>query len=142
MKKTYTTEFRPLEILIILIFGLFMSCKKEDDSDLVCTSEFKIITVSIIDVNSDKIILDKFSVIDKNSGLDVTPPESLYPLNFAQERGEYPIVTDGSIELNSTREMTFIGYINNQEVIRSEYVAEEKLCGVSLISGNLTLITE
>ncbi len=38
--------------------------------------------------------------------------------------------------------MTFIGFINNKEVIRSNYLAEEKCCGINLISGNLELIIE
>ena len=134
-----------IKLVLILTFGFFISCNEDDSnncSDLICTTEFKIITTSVMNADSEIVILDDFKVIDSDNEEDVTISESLYSLELAQETGQYPIVADGSIELNKKRKMTFIGFINNQEVIRSSYEAEEECCGVNLISGNLDLIIE
>ena len=54
----------------------------------------------------------------------------------------YPIVGDGSIEPFESRQMQFIGYINDVEVVRSNYSATADCCGVIFTSGDLNLTIE
>ena len=137
-----------LNSLLLIILGFITGCNQDDNneesnlidcSNLICTSEFTTITVSIRSENFDPVFLDDFKVIDVNTGLDVTPSETVFPMELILESSEYPIISDGSIALGETREMEFIGFINETEVIRSIYVAEERCCGVHLLSGDLNL---
>lgn len=131
-----------LNLVLISIVIFLISCNKKEFnecSSIICTTEFKIITTSITNKDSEIVILDSFKVIDSNTKEDITISESFYSLEFAKKTGQYPIVADGSIELNNKKKLIFIGYIDNKEVIRNTYVAEENCCGVNLISGNLNL---
>jgi len=140
MKRLFT----PSVIVSLLLF--VTSCNTDennlDDCSGSCTTEFKIITVSIVDFNSEPVSLDSFKVTDVSNDMDVTPSNSVFSLEEAQELGEYPIVTDGSIELHNSMELKFQGFIDSNEVVNSNYVAQEECCGVSLLSGDLNLTTE
>jgi len=74
-----------LNSLLLIILGFITGCNQDDNneesnlidcSNLICTSEFTTITVSIRSENFDPVFLDDFKVIDVNTGLDVTPSET------------------------------------------------------------------
>ena len=65
---------------IIFILGTlmlsFFSCQKNEEDEcgqVICTLEFKIITVLVKDTNQNPVILDSYQVINKENNEDVTP---------------------------------------------------------------------
>jgi len=130
---------KKLLISIIAFCLFFLSCIKKDEcSDILCTTEFRVITVSVKDVNGNPVALDDFTVTDLNSGIDVTPVGSL---ETTRELGEYTLLVDGpsSIPFDDTKDLRFRGFINSEEVINSEYTFRGECCGVNLVSGDLNL---
>lgn len=134
----------PLCSFLLLILFLGNACNKEENnsddcSGNICTTDFRIITVSVSDASSNPVALDSFEVIDVSNGEIVTPSESTFSFQFAQEQGAYPLVTDGSIPLNQTRVLQFKGFLDSNLVVDRKYIAEEACCGVNLLEGDLTV---
>jgi len=131
--------------MAILLFAIIpVSCGSDDDSnsecdDVFCTLEFITIVVTIIDQNQDPFALDSFQVVNLENGEDITIPLTPSELTEAQERGIYPLVSDGVFGLNQEKQIQFKGFLNNQEVISSDYVVETDCCHLSSVSGDLEL---
>lgn len=91
------------------------------------------------DQNENPVALDSFEVIDLENENKMTillsPPE----YNTAQENGAYPLVNDGSLDINQKKQIRFKGYINNQEVINQNYNIGKDCCHIYLISGAVAL---
>jgi len=60
-------------------------------------------------------------------------------LEMAQQSGKYPLVNDSSLEVNQERKIQFKGFINNEEVISSDYTISKDCCHIELVSGNTQL---
>ena len=67
--------------------------------------------------------------------ITLTPEE----LAEAQETGLYPLTQDGILDLNEERRVQFRGFVNDQEVIRSDYTVSTDCCHVGLDAGDLEL---
>jgi len=122
-----------------------VSCSGDNDSDsecrdTICTLEFVIITVAIVDQNQNPVALDSFEVIDLETEDNITIP--LTPSQFmeAQQSGRYPLITDGTLQVNQERQIQLRGRINNEEVINSNYTVGTDCCHIGLITGDLQLI--
>lgn len=139
MSKIYSRIF-----LLLLTVSLF-SCTNDDESNdcqtVPCTLEFVTIIITITNQNQEPVALDTFEVRDLDTGEDMTLPLSPQELAEAQQTGIYPLISDGVLDVNQERRLEFIGFQNNQEVIRSEYTVATDCCHVGLVSGdtNLTL---
>ncbi len=131
--------------LLLFSLILFTSCNNDDNedsktecSDVFCTLEFRSILINIKDSDGNIVKLDKSEVIDLKSkkiiideiynGQTSTESYLLYNDQFQNE------IT------NKERELIFKGYINDNEVINSNYVVASDCCHVFLVSGNLDLI--
>lgn len=132
-------------LLIILSVYVLLGCNNDDTIDcstIGCTEQFVTITVSIKDQNQNPVSLDYFEVINMENGSDITIGLSPSGLALAQQFGQYPLVEDGGVENNQEMSVQFKGFINNQEVISSNYIVGADCCHVSLISGERELILE
>lgn len=134
MKKSH------LLLLTIFLTLTFLQISCNDNNAGICTTEFVTITVSIKDENQNPISLDSFVVTNTKDGSVITIPLSSLEFENAQQTGQYPIVSDGGIEKNQEALILFKGFINNQEVISSEYNVAADDCHISLVSGNLELV--
>ncbi|MFC5046159.1 hypothetical protein ACFSTE_04675 [Aquimarina hainanensis] len=121
------------------------SCNNDDDDantnceNIVCTAIFIRINVSITDEHQNPVALDSFKVINRIDGTDMTLSLSPSELSAAKELGQYPLVEDGVLGVHQQRHLQFKGFINNQEVIYSNYTVGMDCCHVSLVSGSLQL---
>ncbi len=95
--------------------------------------------VSIKDQNQNPIALDSFEVINLENGTDITVMLTSSEFEGAQEFGQYPLIQDGTLEVNQTQQIQFKGFIDNQEVINSNYIVSADCCHVGLDSGDLQL---
>ena len=135
-----------------LILGLFLiafySCNKDDDqqnsenncADTFCTLELRSIIVKVKDANDNAVLLDNVEVIDSDSK-EIIIDETY---NDQTSNGSFFLYGD-SIEdniINTERKLIFKGYINNNEVISSNYVVSSDCCHVFLVEGNLDLTIE
>ncbi|MEM9000262.1 MAG: hypothetical protein AAGB24_08355 [Bacteroidota bacterium] len=121
-----------------------ISCNSDDDSnsdcqDAICTTVLVRIMVSITDQNQDPVALDSFKVVNRENGNDMTIALTPSELAAAQQFGQYPLIEDGSLGVNQERQIQFQGFVNNQEVISSDYTVGTDCCHVGLVDGNLQL---
>ncbi len=131
-------------ILALFVASLLISssCNKDNEGDcpgdIVCTQDFRSIHVQIMNGSapyqldnyitkrhSDSMVIDIRSVIGSYA-------DSMYRAN-----GNYPILTDAQMQLTSRHGtgFTFIGYLNNREVIRENFVIAHDCCHISKVSG-------
>lgn len=148
LEKKHTMKHLNKLWIFVAILSI-LSCNSDDDDnsisgceDIGCTEQFVTITVSVIDQNLEPFAFTSFLVINTESGEDVTPTLSDSGLEFAQQTGTYPIQSDGDIETGQIIEFQFIGFIDDIELISSNYVITADCCHIDLISGNITLILE
>ncbi len=117
-----------------------MSCDDTDNcEDAICTLVLIRISVSITDQDQNPIALDSYEVINLENGENITV--SLPPAEQEQElqRGQYLLIEDDVLGVNQVQQIQFRGFINNQEVISSDYTVSTDCCHVNLVSGNLEL---
>ena len=132
-----------MAMCLFLIIGQ-TSCDSDDDANLqcqdtVCTAIFIRISVSVTDQNQNPVALDTFEVVNLENGTDMTISLSAPEFEGAQEFGQYPLVQDGALGLNETRRLQFRGFIDGQEVLRSDYTVGTDCCHVGVNSGDLEL---
>ena len=143
-------KFTNLLLYVIVIIALLLStsCNNDDDSnsgcfeDTLCTLIFVTIDVSVVDNNQNPVALDSFQVINRTDGSDFTLQLSDIEFELAQQNGRYPIANDNNVEANQQLELEFKGFINNEEVITSNYIVGADCCHVSLILGDIELVLE
>ncbi len=136
-----------LVVLLLLLAFSQTSCMNDDDDTpvnsecekAVCTLVLITIEVSITDQDQKPVALDSFIVINKDNGDDMTLTLSPSALNEAKELGRYPLIQDGVLDINQKRNLQFKGYIDNQEVVTSDYTVSTDCCHVGLDTGNLEL---
>ena len=121
------------------------SCNSDDDSNIdcssvPCTTNIVTIVVSIVDTNQNPVALESFEVIDMEDGSEITMSLSESELEMARQFGQYPLITDGDIGRNQEVQLRFRGFINNQEVVNSNYLVASDCCHVGLVSGDLQLV--
>ena len=134
--------------LFLLLTVTQTSCTSDDDTNTnvnsecestICTLVLMTINVSIKDQDQNPVALDSFKVINKDNGDDMTLTLSPTALAAAKELGSYLLIQDGVLERNQKRNLQFKGYINNQEVITSDYTVSTDCCHIGLDTGNLEL---
>jgi len=131
--------------IVFLIAIPQISCNNDDDSNsdcgnTDCTEIFVTIVVSVEDQDQNPIALDSFEVINIEDGSEMTIPLSASGLELSQQLGQYPLIADGSIEVNQEVQLQFKGFIDNQEVINTNYTVSSDCCHINLVSGNIHLV--
>ena len=139
--------------LFLVAISLFLSlvstsCNTDDDTNndenaqcegAICTAIFIRINVSVTDQDQNPVSLDSFTVTDLANGNNMTITLTPEELAEAQETGLYPLTQDGILDLNEERRVQFRGFVNDQEVIRSDYTVSTDCCHVGLDAGDLEL---
>lgn len=132
-------------VLITILVSLF-SCKndKSDCSDIPCSEEFKVITVSIKDKMTNPIALDKFIVKIIDSDIDITRDFNDNEYELMKQYGTYPLFGDEHREnyKNETIRINFIGIQNNQEIVNTNFTVGADCCHVILIDGITDIIVD
>ena len=134
---------------IICTALILFSCNSDDDAnemaeceEVFCTLELVTIVVSIQDINQNPVALDSYEVINLATGESLPTAFTDGDFETAQQTGIYPIAGDGSFAQNQEAELQLRGFINDEQVITSDYVVATDCCHISLVSGNVELILE
>ncbi len=125
----------------LLLLFLFAGCENNDSNDCAnqaCTEEFRTITVTIKDSENNPVALDSFKVTNLENGDDLSRELNNAEFGAMREIGVYPLFGDEYARdfRNREVEINFKGYINNQELINSDYKVGADCCHVMLISGD------
>ena len=125
----------------ILLLLFFAGCENNDASgcaNQACTEVFKTIMVTIKDSENNHVALDNFKVTNLENGNDLTREFNNAEFETMRENGVYPLFGDEYVRDFSNKEVdiNFKGYIDDQEIINSNYKVGADCCHVILISGD------
>ncbi len=126
-----------------MIAGLWMalaiSCDDDDQADcnenVICTEEFRAVTIQVIDSLDRPVLLDSFLTIDLLTSLPIA-------VNSTTLDGSYPVITDSEIELLkfSGTPLRFLGYLNNVLKVQEDFLVGRDCCHIDYLSGNLVVV--
>jgi hypothetical protein len=127
--------------LLLVLLLLFASCENKDSNDCInqaCTEEFRTITVTIKDSENNPVVLDSFKVTNLENGNDLSRELNNAEFEAMRENGVYPLFGDEYAQdfRNKEVEINFKGYIDNHELINSNYIVGADCCHIILISGD------
>ena len=134
--------FKKIFLLFTTLLATSCSDNKMDNDksdcnliDIVCTEEFRSITLEIVDINDNPVILDSFKTTREDTGEEIESNENLHQ-NF------YPIINDNYQNEIAQKEINlkFTGFINNIEVLSTNYVVSADCCHIELISGKTKIV--
>ncbi|MFO7720604.1 MAG: hypothetical protein R6W85_09225 [Gillisia sp.] len=136
-----------LRLSIIFLILLLQSCIKGDDVNEcsgICTEEFRAIAITIKDSEGNPVGLDSFRVINTANGNELNFRINDSEFQYLREIGTYPIFTDLFSGEFRQREITinFKGFIDEAEVVSSNYEVGADCCHVYYIRGELELQIE
>jgi hypothetical protein len=134
--KTYSK----ISLILMVLFALVASSCKEDDQQncaaVGCTEEFRTITLTVTDQNGEPVIFDDYyTFIDSRNRFKIERDTSFL------EAGIYPVASDAELNQLSFDGtiLTFVGDIDNQNVVEHQMLIGKDCCHISLISGEITV---
>ncbi len=134
------------KIIYFFLLISFAGCddNRSDCSNVACTEEFKTIMVIVKDLDEIPVALDKFEVIDINSGEDITRNVGQAEFEMLKENGTYPLFGDEFVAkfLNSKTSVNFKGFDDGNEIVNSTYIVGADCCHVLLYEGDTNLIID
>lgn len=132
------TPFLPV---FVATAALFASCSRQalrvsDDAvpcaNVMCTMEYRTLTVSLRDSTGGPVVLDSFHTTER-SGV------RLAPMYYAEEAkdGRYTVLNDGwaGSHRNTAADLLFLGFKDGREVVRQSFVVQADCCHISKKSG-------
>jgi len=113
--------------IIIFFTILFISCAKEEEEEVICTMEWRYIS---IDVKGG--VLDNFYTIRKYTGDTIR-----YEKDNIIGNNSYIILSDNYQNKIKNKEEIFIfkGYITDSLVVNEQYVIKADECHINYVSG-------
>lgn len=128
------------KLTVILTAPLFLlSCNKKADSNncdnAICTLEYRMISVTVVDAQGNKVVLQKASLANVQTG-DTT----IVPLSELTD-STYIIFSDSEVKnmRNKTYNYRFVGTLNNVQVFNEPYTFSADCCHINLVSGKGTI---
>lgn len=105
--------------------------------DIVCTEEFRTITLEIVDSQDTPVILDNFKITREDTG-EIIELDQNHSQNF------YPIINDNYQNKIVHKEiiLKFSGSINNIEVVSTSFVVSADCCHIDLDSGPTKIVLQ
>ena len=122
----------------ILLSILVIKCDydiKNDCSSVMCTMEFRSITVLIKHrTDSTYYKLTDYRVNRVSDNMDITVNQT----NISDYSGYYPVVDDTKKDLfiNRVVEVEFKGYLNDAIIIQKRFLVTADCCHISLVEGD------
>lgn len=106
------------------------------DPDIMCTMDFRVINLKVMDSDSQMVALDSFYTSFKD--FDVNIEADL----FENNEGIYPVITDGQLDKLSFEgeKVTFIGIKDGKKVVKHQLKIGKDCCHVVLMEGNERVI--
>lgn len=118
--------------LVILLSIFALSCGEDHQESTICTTEFRVIYLEVVDSSGDPVILDDFQVIDLTTNEDISGEFT----DFFEPESGYPVATDGSnFNGSMTLELLFIGVLGDEISVRELFEVGRGECHIFKISG-------
>lgn len=132
-------------ILLLLSLGIMAialaSCDKgkANCNNVVCTMEYRMISVRIVDANDSAVVLDDHFTIRKKTG-DTAARFS----GYVSPDNSYTVVGDEQTKnlYNSQEPYRFVGIKNGAVVVDEEYIISADCCHISKVSGKGKVIVQ
>lgn len=126
LKMKSTILKSTIVIILTLVIGLGQACN--NGGGKICTEEFRMISVTVIGAE-----LDEYYTLRNKNGDTIR-------LEYFQKFGNtisYPVLDDSfqSSIANKNEEFTFVGIIDDKEVINEPYVIGADECHIDKVSG-------
>lgn len=125
-------------LFLIGVFFAIASCNSDDEvseqecpNDLICTQEFRILTVRIEDANGQSVLLDSYEMTNIETG------ENLAFVEPATPEGQYIIADDSHVDIveRSGTAFQFQGVMNGEVVVDQAFSIGHDCCHISLVEG-------
>ncbi len=136
-----------MKSIMSLFFVLVLFSCGDDDCDpsqdcpsnLICTEEYRTITVDIEDTDGGAVALDRFVI----TNLETNEPVEQTRLDIFPE-GTYPIAEDNLLEVVTIdgTQFRFEGFINDEKVVEQIFVIGHDCCHVILVDGPSTIVVD
>ena len=131
-------------IAISTLLILLTACGSSDDDPcegLVCTEEFRVEYVTVVNQNQEPVALDEFLVVNMELNYPLRLSEELTAEEFqlAREQGRYPLLTDSDLPPLQTTYIQFRGILNNEILIKEDYDVSADCCHILTPTGNLDI---
>ena len=118
--------------------------EKNDCSEVICTMEFRSISVSLKDKSEMPVSLDRFKVTATETGKDMTRDVNDLNWELIRQTGNYPIFGDEFSKeyQNKEVEILFEGFIGNDRIANLTFLVGADCCHVQLIDGQLEVVLD
>ena len=137
-----------MKYLVILLFAgsvTAVSCMshRHKNDDRLCTTEYRMLTISIKDINAKPVQLSDYFVRKTSTGEIIDfAKESPYIDSINRLQGIYFICTDGMMGMTSLQgtEFEFHGMLDSAEIVNEPYIIANDECHVYMLTGNPEII--
>ena len=134
-----------LAILLIIGSVVVMSClsHKHKNDDKLCTTEYRMLTISIKDSLLKPVILSDYFVKKTSTGEIIDfAAEDPYMDSFNRLQGIYFICTDGKMSMTSLQgtDFEFHGFLDSAEIVTEPYIIGNDECHVIMLAGKPEII--
>jgi hypothetical protein len=133
------------QIIILFITGtlILLSCTSPRHDDILCTTEYRMLTVTIKDSKSNPVILSDYFVKKTSTGevIDFSQ-EDPFMDSINRVQGIYFLCTDGMMGMTSKSgtEFEFHGILDTTEIVNEKYLLGNDQCHVILLSGQTNIV--
>ena len=130
-----------IAFLLLISLILFFACKR--DKGIICTTEYRMLTISIKDTASKPVILSSYFVKKTSTDeiMDFSKEEP-YLDSINRIQGIYFVCTDGKMGMTSKdgTEFVFHGTFGGVEVVNEKYIIGNDECHVKMLSGKTEIV--
>jgi hypothetical protein len=127
-----------VRIIIAMVFILSSCGMHHDGKQKLCTTEYRMLTVTITDQQSDPVFLTKYYVKKTSTG-EITDFSKEDPVidSINRSHGIYFLCTDGMMSMTSVNgtEFEFHGILDATEIVNEKYIIANDECHVYVVSG-------
>jgi hypothetical protein len=117
---------------------MVLSCMRNKHDYILCTTEYRMLTVTIRDLQSNPVILSNYFVRKTSTGeiIDFSQ-EDPYMDSINRMQGIYLLCTDGKMSMTSRQgtEFEFHGMMDTAEIVYEKYLIGNDECHVLILSG-------
>lgn len=128
--------------LLFFMSLILFSCTDSNDG-LVCTEEFRMLTVTVNYSNQEPVLLTDYYTQKISTGEKIYfKPENEYIDSIYTNNGTYILFTDDKLGKvsRSGNEFQFKGFIDTIMVVNKTFIIRNDGCHIDLISGNTNII--
>jgi hypothetical protein len=130
-------------ILMIMCSVMFLSCMRNRHDYVLCTTEYRMLTVTIRDSQSNPVILSNYFVKKSSTGeiIDFSL-EDPYLDSINRLQGIYFLCTDGMMDITSKNGtgFEFHGISDSSEIVNEKYLIGNDECHVFILSGQTNIV--